>query len=1084
MPPFDQSVKRYNPYFTPHVDTFDVFSTSYMSQLYKGPLQSLDRGASKVFDEDEPLTDEDEIKSIYAENYGVSSEDLDKLDFDIPLDKKRTRGQVESHARASSREYRYQRVLSNADPGFGTTLASFAGTIFGDASDPISFGSMFVPVVSQARLFQMTSKYGAVLGRAYMAAVEGAVGAAMVEPFQYFNEKYIGINDYDLQDSLTNIAFSSAFSIGLRVPGGALYDRFSAGPTLADRASAYKNSLLGLTPEGMPDPSRLLDFQQRLDIESEVKDKDFSIEGEPISESSDAASKVDDLNGVENVLASPEYDRNKSIGMFLEGVDSVFEGRKPDTQLYGTLYAAEQKLLSGEITQVEFSKIVRDAYEKHKDYRLDPRNEYVFKGADGTQAILPEEVYAKNKGADSEVIVDDQNGTVTLTEQEMDALDPDMRENVSALEQLHKDLSAKADEPEVKEPEAGEPKAGEPKAGEPKAGEPEVKEPEAGEPEANKPNVNRVIEEVNKCSKLNEGTSDAEVEVTPEVMEAEVEVTPEVIEVEATPEVIEAEVEATPVAESTSEPKATVQSSFSREASEAINGSGADYIVSDIPYGHEFDFEGNIIPQHLPSMKITTNKGNRGETKQSVVPKSLHSTLDLSAEQMNEQVAVEANNVSDRISELHREHNANKAFIQEPVSEQRRGTGRKSDFGMSAEQAGQKVASKSIHDETGLHSEDIRELETFLLTSSEAPKASDIPASRAKAKDGLSNLRKSAKNLKKKIKDVQNELSKIKSGKKEPRKGLDDTLSNYKKRLEENKLKQNALESTLEHLKSKDAPNVSKVATSSKTKHRRDPVEIKKEIKDTEDSMQPLTGPDRKKVLEKIERLEADAAKASNPKEEAELRREITSSKTKITPETEEFLQLQGDKLSDLKSELVAAELGLDTKLVNNPAIKPFFDYISETNKYRDEYLSLGGRDNVNKYQAMEAMAYEKFEQAFDASIFGNQQTAVSNLLTEELSFRKYLADSYLTIYDRAESNIHSTLKNMSQNFESFIAMSEQAGIKGRWRYKSLNEVVNSPLFKEKITLDPYAYNSAPITDADVRFSGPLPRDVSTSTSE
>ena len=81
MPPFDQSVKRYNPYFTPHVDTFDVFSTSYMSQLYKGPLQSLDRGASKVFDEDEPLTDEDEIKSIYAENYGVSSEDLDKLDF-------------------------------------------------------------------------------------------------------------------------------------------------------------------------------------------------------------------------------------------------------------------------------------------------------------------------------------------------------------------------------------------------------------------------------------------------------------------------------------------------------------------------------------------------------------------------------------------------------------------------------------------------------------------------------------------------------------------------------------------------------------------------------------------------------------------------------------------------------------------------------------------------------------------------------------------------------------------------------------------------------------------------------------------
>ena len=70
--------------------------------------------------------------------------------------------------------------------------------------------------------------------RARVGAMEGAVGAAMLEPLIYAGAQTANA-DYDLNDTLANIAFGSVFGGGLHVIGGAVGDRIRAPAIEAQR---------------------------------------------------------------------------------------------------------------------------------------------------------------------------------------------------------------------------------------------------------------------------------------------------------------------------------------------------------------------------------------------------------------------------------------------------------------------------------------------------------------------------------------------------------------------------------------------------------------------------------------------------------------------------------------------------------------------------------------------------------------------------------------------------------------------------------------------------------------------------------
>lgn len=102
-------------------------------------------------------------------------------------------------------------------------LAGFGASLL----DPINIASAFVPVVGEARYASMlasaTSRAARLGVRARVGALEGAVGAAMVEPLVLFASAQ-DQSDYGAVDSLLNIAFGSAMGGGLHSVGGYISD--------------------------------------------------------------------------------------------------------------------------------------------------------------------------------------------------------------------------------------------------------------------------------------------------------------------------------------------------------------------------------------------------------------------------------------------------------------------------------------------------------------------------------------------------------------------------------------------------------------------------------------------------------------------------------------------------------------------------------------------------------------------------------------------------------------------------------------------------------------------------------------------
>lgn len=127
-----------------------------------------------------------------------------------------------------------QLILNNAPAGSAPAvlLAQFAAQMV----DPINVASAFIPVVGEARYTAMLARAGTAAGRfgvrAGVGAVEGAVGAAMLEPAVYTLSRQLQ-DDYDLTDSLENVLFGAALGGGLRSVGGAIFDKFTAKKDLA-----------------------------------------------------------------------------------------------------------------------------------------------------------------------------------------------------------------------------------------------------------------------------------------------------------------------------------------------------------------------------------------------------------------------------------------------------------------------------------------------------------------------------------------------------------------------------------------------------------------------------------------------------------------------------------------------------------------------------------------------------------------------------------------------------------------------------------------------------------------------------------
>ena len=107
--------------------------------------------------------------------------------------------------------------------GFYVGAAKFVTGLATSMVDPINIAASFIPVFGQTNFARLVARKGFTKARAIRGAVEGAVGATLVEPIVYGVAQSLQA-DYDMYDSFLNVTFGTVLGSGLHVGAGKLKD--------------------------------------------------------------------------------------------------------------------------------------------------------------------------------------------------------------------------------------------------------------------------------------------------------------------------------------------------------------------------------------------------------------------------------------------------------------------------------------------------------------------------------------------------------------------------------------------------------------------------------------------------------------------------------------------------------------------------------------------------------------------------------------------------------------------------------------------------------------------------------------------
>lgn len=162
-----------------------------------------------------------------------------------------------------------QQVMTRANGGsFGTQLA--AG-VAASLLDPLNVASAFVPVIGEVRYAAMLGRAATPFARAGVragvGAVEGAVGAAIIEPLPLIAAG-LDQTEYGLSDSLANIALGGLLGGGLHSVGGAVSDALRR--RIAMETPPQVGSALNGADRQAPQSVRAADFDRVFDQDPEA----------------------------------------------------------------------------------------------------------------------------------------------------------------------------------------------------------------------------------------------------------------------------------------------------------------------------------------------------------------------------------------------------------------------------------------------------------------------------------------------------------------------------------------------------------------------------------------------------------------------------------------------------------------------------------------------------------------------------------------------------------------------------------------------------------------------------------------------
>lgn len=174
--------------------------------------------ANRNEDTNEPLISRDELNKKYSNLDLFFDQDEKQSTVDILVNRK-----VLERERQSIIARGPEGSFNPFNSGFYTGGAKLATSLTVSLADPINIASAFIPVVGETRFASLVARQGLTKARGIRGVVEGAVGAAAVEPI-VLTAATAEQADYGLMDSFLNVTFGSIIGGGLHIGAGALKD--------------------------------------------------------------------------------------------------------------------------------------------------------------------------------------------------------------------------------------------------------------------------------------------------------------------------------------------------------------------------------------------------------------------------------------------------------------------------------------------------------------------------------------------------------------------------------------------------------------------------------------------------------------------------------------------------------------------------------------------------------------------------------------------------------------------------------------------------------------------------------------------
>lgn len=281
--------------------TLDVLGATFQETLYYNPLNAVNRLAEqytglgqtgKVISKDDWKESEYYRDGIQVDDNGIKE------------------GLAQLLAERVDRRREFQITLQRSKGGFGLGAAQFGVAIAGSFLDPLNVASAFIPAVGPARVASMAAKMGKSGSRAVKGAVDGAVGAAVLEPLIIGAAAAEQDESYTLLDSFLNVAVGSALGSGLHVGFGKISDRINRTPPQT-RARAEKTSIGQVLTDKHVQTDRIIDEAETTTVKPEAEQTDtitvYNSDGEPrvvekVRVDDEGIITIKDTDGTEKVV--------------------------------------------------------------------------------------------------------------------------------------------------------------------------------------------------------------------------------------------------------------------------------------------------------------------------------------------------------------------------------------------------------------------------------------------------------------------------------------------------------------------------------------------------------------------------------------------------------------------------------------------------------------------------------------------------------------------------------------------------------------------------------------------------------------